>query len=447
MSENKDYEDMSLEELKKLQEERQKQDYISNLKEWDNKEEQKQKKLQEEAAKKHDEEVIENFLSAHPEYQKPTDNKLGQEQGERKGKEVSSLEKYYNGYYEREHKFGTGTIKIDKVPQVDLQTRKGDGFVNVGWNAIFKDGYDIFQNAYDDSGCDDDVSSWSPADVYAKMVWNTWICKADLFRVAVKGLAINPGQGLSVQIRKYGSFGDPSELNACECASCASITFSTYSLTLKQYNLEGIVCDKDIWDVGGVLMDSYIDAMSDSWARWFDEQIYSELESASPGHTETLGTAISCTPGFTGSCCSDNSLTNLYHAVMNIIATMREATEPTNPDYMIISPTVASIFKRMQEPSRVLGNNEISFDSQGRLTKLGGLNVIEYCGANSCTDKSAEVVAVVIDSRRAVGAVFGQKPKMYKKFVQECNSYQIDWWSYFAVGELDTNCIAHIVNP
>ena len=126
---------------------------------------------------------------------------------------------------------------------------------------------------------------------------------------------------------------------------------------------------------------------------------------------------------------------------------MREGANPYNPDYMLISPTVASIFKRMQTPTPVMGMGDVSFDSDGRIKKIGGLKVIEYCGANSCTDAADEVVAIIIDSRRAVGAVFGERPKTYKFFQTNCNSYRIDQWAYFAVGELDTNAIAHIVNP
>jgi len=89
----------------------------------------------------------------------------------------------------------------------------------------------------------------------------------------------------------------------------------------------------------------------------------------------------------------------------------------------------------------------IKIDDDGRLVRFNGLKVIEYCGANACSTATDTVFAVIIDSRRAVGAVFGERPKMYKFFQTNCNSYRIDWWSFFAVGELDTSAIAHIVNP
>ena len=446
----KPIEEMTPEELKEYENSLNKELKIRELKE-------KQAKLEEavkaEETKQKEEEMSalkdewkNEFYEEHPEYKpKPKINDAGQTKDESK----SPMLTYYNNYYERNKKIETESgfaVDLDK----DLSKTQFQ-LTNTGKPGVGT--FDkIFENTNSDSGCDDVVSAWSPADTYSKIVWNTMVCKADLFKLCVPGIAINPGDGLSVQIRTYGAFGDPSELGACECASCASISFSTYSLTLKQYNLEGIICGKDIWDVGNVLMDSYLDSMSDSWARWFDEQIYSELETASPGFTQTLANAISCTPSISGDCCTDTSLVDLYNAVRIAKADMHEGTtdDPAHvykPDYLIVSPTVAAIFGRMQEPTVMPWVNDVKFDENGNLSKINGLKVVEYCGANSCTDTSSEVVAIMIDSRRAVGAVFGQRPKMYKFFQTNCNSYRIDWWAYFAVGELDTDAICHIVNP
>jgi hypothetical protein len=360
-------------------------------------------------------------------------------------KMASAWESHYNSYFDR-HKdvttHGLQTHKLTKdIPDVQFQ------LLNAGKPGVCGFGK-IFENTDSDTGCEDVVDAWSPADTYAKIIWNTFVCKADLFDLVVKGIAINPGDGLSVQIRTYGAFGTPSELGACECGSCATITLSTYTLTLKQYNLEAVLCEKDIWDVGGVLMDSYIDSMSDSWAAFFDYQIYSELESASPGNDIELDNALACSASLvTDGCCIDQSLYDLYNAVIDAKVAMKEGTNPYKPDYIIMSPSVAAIFKRMQSPTPMPWVADVKFSDDGDLIKIGGLKVVEYCRATACTDGTGEVVAIVIDSRRAVGAVFGERPKMYKEFQQNCNSYRIDWWSFFACGELDTNAITHITNP
>jgi len=434
-----EYENMSLEELQELRKNREKAKIVADLKVEDEKKAQKEKEAYENEIRKS---IKEELLKQNPELQPKA--KIPDINTEVKSNtDTSPMVKYYNSYKKRHTEFESKSQY--KKNREELDKIRFQIYENQSWKECGFDG--IFGNTDSDSGCEDVVDAWSPADTYAKIVWETFVCTADLLKICVKGLAINPGDGLGVQIRSFGAFGDPTSLHACECASCASITFSTYSLTLKQYNLQAIICDMDIWDVGGILMDSYLKSMANSWAQWFDAQIYAELETATPGTTETLTTALACSPAISGSCCTDTALLELYNAIHNLVANMREGANPYNPDYIIVSPTVAAIFKRMQTPTPMPWMGDVSFDSEGRLSKIGGLKCIEYCGANSCTNTSSEVVAVVIDSRRAVGCVFGQKPKTYKYFQTNCNSYRIDQWAYVAIGELDTNAIGHIVNP
>ena len=448
MTNEKSLEDMTPEELASYEEGLNKELKLRELKkkqaQIDAENSETEKKLEEDKVAQWEADRLEQWYKDNPE--KAPQDKIPAPGAETKGDQENSFAKYYVEYCKRNEKVETNS-KYEGVLAEAKQT-KFQVYRNQRWEETSING--LWINTDSDTGCEDIVDAWSPDDIYAKMIWETFVCKADLFKVAVKGISINPGDGLGVQIRAFGAFGNPTELNSCECASCASISFKTYPLTLKQYNLEAIVCDKDIWDVGGILMDAYIKAMSNSWAQWFDAQIYSELNTAAPGTTETLPSAISCTPAITGSCCTDASLVNLYNSVHNIVASMREGTGlagPYDPDYVLISPTVAAIFKRMQTPTPMKWMGDITFDADGRLKKWGSLKVIEYCGANTCSAGSGDVVAIVIDSRRAVGAVFGQRPKTYKFFQSNCNSYRIDQWAYFAVGELDTDAIAHVVNP
>ncbi len=406
-----DLENLSYDEIKKRYEEAKKAEMLEELKA------KEQKKL-EDAKAEEKKAWEEEFLKKHPEY--APDDGLGETGTETKKKENKNIHAEVLKRYEQRY----------KRPFYNYDSGK--------W---------LLENTDDDSGCEDDVSEWSPADVYSTIIWNTAICESDLLSIAVKGLDIKQGNGLTVQIRKYGQFSAPTELGSCECASCSSISFSTYSLTLKQYNNEYIVCEKDIWDVGQVLSSSYLDAAKDSWKAFFDWQIYNELETATAGTSVTLNNALVCTPSIGGSCCTDTSLMDLYDAIHSAVDTAREGTNPYNPDVLIASPSVLGIFRRMQTPTPMYWMSDVKVDSSGNLTEIAGLKVIPYCRANSCATTSAEVMAIIIDSRYAVGAAFGQKPKMFKKFEQSCNSWQVDFWAFFACAELDTNAIIHIVNP
>ena len=449
----KDIDEMSTEELKEYEESLDKTIKVNSVKDKQKLIEEadsKEKEVKLEAAKVSNEaklaelkiEAEEAFYNDHPEF--APKSKIEQE-GEKKLTAVKSkFQESCEGYFERTKTVQTFTNHtndlVKGVPDIQFQTMR-----NGKWDTATFD--DLWANTNDDAGCDDLIGTWSPDDNYAKVVWNTAVCKCDLFKVCVKGLAINPGDGLGVQIRVYGQWGAPAALGACECATCTSIIRSTYSLTLLQYGLEGRVCDFDIFDVGNVLLDSTIDAMADSWASWFDYMIYNELFTATPGTDITLNAVLSCTPTQDATCCDDHSLMDLYDAVNRASADAREGTNPYKLDYMIISPTIASIFKRMNHASPVLLPGDVKFDSDGNLSKMAGINVIEYCRAQTCVSLTGVTVAILVDSRRAVGAVFGEQPKMYKRFVQECNSYHIDWWCYAGFGELDCSAIYHIINP
>ena len=438
---------MSPEELQTYEENLDKEIKLRNLKtkqvELDEQKAKETKETEDAAFEVQKNAALEAIYKEHPEYAPKEKIPTTGEPNPNAGEE-SKMQKFYNGYNERNDNFETASqykaAKLETVKDIRFQTYENQSYTEVGMGRLFS-------NTGSDADCPDDVSEWSPADVYAKIVWNTFVCKADLFKIAVKGIAINPGDGLGVQIRAFSAFTSPSEYAACECATCNALTFKTYPLTLKQYNIEAIVCDKDIWDVGSILMDAYLIAMADSWAAWFDQEIYDALEEATPGISTTLGDAINCTALIDGSCCTDTALYQLYNAVHVTVASMREGTNPYNPDYLLISPTVASIFKRMQHAQPMPWMADVTFDDDGRLKKMSGLKVIEYCGANGCTDLADEVVGIIVDSRRAVGAVFGERPKTYKFFQSNCNSYRIDQWAYFAIAALDLDAIAHIVNP
>lgn len=441
----KNVEDMTAEELQAYEDELNKEIKLRDIKrkaeELKIAKEEEAKKEQEEAELIAEEKALEKIYADRPELRP---KELIPDTGtEGKNGTSNAMANYYKRFTNANAKtISKSGYEHDR--KEELESFRFQVYENQEYGECGIDG--MWGNTNSDSGCADVIGDWSPADTYAKVIWETFVCTADLMRICVKGLSINPGDGLDCQIRVAGALGDPASLTACECASCSSITWTTKQLTLKQYNLEAIVCKLHEWDAGKVIMDSYLKAMSNSWAQWFDKQIYAALEAATPGTTEQLAVDINCTPAVSGSCCTDPSLMNLYNAINALVASMREGTNPYDPDYCIISPTVANIFKRFQTPTQAFPYGDVQFDSDGRLKKVGGMKVIEYCGANSCTDLADEVVAIVIDSRRAVGCVFGQKPQLYKYFATNCNSTRLDMWAFVAIGALDLNAIGHVIN-
>jgi len=297
-----------------------------------------------------------------------------------------------------------------------------------------------------DSGCDTDISNWSPSENFIKAIWHTVYAESKLLGVASVNFNVAAGAGNVVDIRTIGKFSAPSELAACECGSCASNSLSKYSITLKQYALGTVICGFDLHDIGYDYYKKTVEAMGKRYAEFFDDQLWSELNTATAGYTKDLDNALSCTPSIAGSCCTDSSLVDLYNAVVDVVAYMQG--QDYEPDYIIMHPSVSAILKRMQTPSvQPWASSIISIDSEGRLAKFNGLKVIEFSGASSCTNASGTHVAIVIDSRRALGAAFGKKPFLKKEESASCNSTELYMWSYFNCAELDTGAISHVQNP
>ena len=406
-----DYEEMSLEELKKLKEEREKLELVAALKAEDEARELAKKQEYEAKLRAEIEEKVRNELSitADPKLVQPT--------------EVSrDVEK--NEYVEY----------LKKVTKGELHTYESLGA-------------ETFNFTTSDDGCDVDVSSWSPEDVYVNAIWHTMYESANLFRVAVKGIDINKGDGMTVQIRAITRFSKDditTTSSACECISCSSTSFKTYSITLKQHGISTEICEYDIWDVGEALRTEYLKSLGETWAEFFDWQIYNELETATPGYSSSIATAdFSCDFSISGSCCTDSTLMNLYNAIDDVITDMRAAYY--KPDYIIMHPTVARMFRAMQTPSPIFAAT-VEIGKDGALKSVLGVPVIEYNAANSCSDAdSGDVAVIVVDSRRAVGAAFGQRPKLEKDRNIDCNSTTYAMWSFFGAAELDTNAIGHVV--
>ena len=299
------------------------------------------------------------------------------------------------------------------------------------------------------SDCDNVISAWSPTETYANIVWHAMYCEANLFSVCVKGLDISAGDGLNLTIRTIGKFGNPAAATSCECLSCVSASLSEYHLTCLQYGEVTEVCSFDVFDAGEIYRREYLKAFGKIWAQFFDATIYAGMEAAAAGTIVDLAAVLTCDASLVSTnCCANADLLNFYNATNSVVAQMREGVTPYEPNVMIVSPTVASIFKNMQTPQvAAWAETVIKLDGAGKLVRFNGLKVIEYCGANSCATTANEVYAIILDTRRAYGAAFGKRPSLEKDRNIDCNSWTYAMWCYFAHGALDVNAIAHIKSP
>lgn len=328
----------------------------------------------------------------------------------------------------------------------DFIKRKEIDYKQYGYGMQDPNGNYAFTDS--DSGCEDNINSWSPADVYCDLIWQeAWCGKQLSGAITVQACDIKAGDGLAVQIRTIDSSDMSSSLGACECSSCSSNVFSTYSLTLARYDVYKVTCGLDVFDVGDVLKSSIVTSMARAFITGIDGLIWTAISGASPTCSQTLAGAADCDASrqSDGNCCT--YAPELYKAIVDAEANRRAAGYGANGFYLIIHPTVAAFLKYKEGANAPSWVNNISMEGN-KLSRIGEIKVIEYCGANSCTDKSSEVMAILVDPERAVGEAYGKRPTLKTdEDPIECDSTKLVMRTYVAVSALDTGALCHIKNP
>lgn len=412
----KDYSEMSLDELKELKANQEKQDIIAEL--------EAKQKAEKEAAEKEYKEKMEAELR---------EKILNEETSDDTKVELNT---------------DVQTVKDVKEEHVSLKTLKN---LSSDKGIYTYEGFETggtfnFEDPSDDPADTDcpmgDISDWTPSENFVNAVWHEMYESANLLRVAVPGLDISKGAGNVVNIRTIARFerGDiTTNEESCGCLSCTSTSVSKESITLQQHGIKAELCEFDIWSVGEKFRQEWLKSLGGVWAEYFDYRIYNELETADPGHNETVTYAAAA---LSGSCCTDGFLLDLYNAVDALVTDMR--ADYYKPDYMIMHPEIAATFRRMMDVKPIFADT-IEIGKNGKLKSILGIEVIEYNDANKGSSAgTGDELIIVLDSRRAVGAAFGKRPSMESERNIDCNSHTYAMWCYFNAAKLDKDAIGHI---
>jgi hypothetical protein len=295
------------------------------------------------------------------------------------------------------------------------------------------------------TACPTDVANWSPEGVWVAAIWHDFYEYANLLQVVVPGLNIDKGAGFRALIRTISPFSTndiTSSLDPCECLSCTSTSINKTYIDIEEHGFSTVICEHDLWDVGEVLRTATLKEFTLVWSKFFDEEIYAALDAAT-GNADANQELDSCVSGcgeIAGSCCTDTFMMDLYCAFDRAILEMRAAYY--NPDFIIIHPEVSAVFRGVQGPQPVFYNSALKWGENGKLLSIFGVKVIEYNGANRIGD--GENIAIILDSRRAIGAPFGMRPKMESEYNKECAAYEYYMRCYWGVDVLTENAIALI---
>jgi len=305
------------------------------------------------------------------------------------------------------------------------------------------------------------VNTWVPEDVYADMVLDGLVCYGQLSGVVTSmEYDFTAGGGDTIQVRYVSprTHSCTSLGKNCNCLSATSTTFGTYDIPVRPWGDYDLICGFSIWAAKGNIVSKVLNEMSKRMAKCRDAEIWSELTSGFGVPASIVASSVSCSDskGIGGSCCTYSF--NLYNSVVSLMKEMQGRSY--EPDYVIMHPEVAAYLYFKDGTGYPIGVMPgTTFSSDGKLLTIAGLKVIECCNANRCnniggTDElntfdviDGSVQAVVIDSSRAIGEVWGKRPTFSEFYENDCDRYKYVLWQYWGCSELDTGAIGWVVNP
>ena len=310
------YDDMSLEELEKLQEERKKAAIIKQFKA----DEEAKVKLE---LEEHDKQVKDLAVQEYIDSQnvsQPDQIVITPDQ---------TPNKPTNSYSD-----STWTISDPKEELKDIEKMyKEAGLkMDVEYGGEYENHNTDFgakpfsYTAGTDNGCDETSqleNNWSVSQNFCSFVWHAKECYMGLGFLCASVCDIKAGDNARLDIKVISARSDPNSVSACTCLSCASNTFDKYSITINQLGDYAVLCSWDEFQVGSSYRRAVLKSMAQHWGVYFDAQIWATLLAATAGYTETLNNTLDCNGVISGSCCTNGS--DIYGRLLDLDARMREA--------------------------------------------------------------------------------------------------------------------------
>ena len=322
--------------------------------------------------------------------------------------------------------------------------------------AYQKYGIESFIAVDSDADCDDDVHAWECEDCFVDSIMYAVICKSDILgKVGHRVFAHDKGCGGQIQVKTINipspstDWGYPATLSPCECLTCVTNAFSTYTIQIKKYGDYRVICNADEI-LAGDLQGPVMQTMAIRLAERIDHEIVTNLLAAANVYGVNLG--VSCGSATRTTNCCEWTI-DLWDAIMELEGDMRAGGYFGNSDpVLLINPDVAVYLKYrngLSIPPWMIGSIQMDGTT---ITKIGNIKVIETCHMNACsTDGGATdggAMALLIDPDRAFAEVWAQKPKFRTDYDPiECDSTKLVVFAYGAFDVLDPGAIGVISNP
>jgi len=296
------------------------------------------------------------------------------------------------------------------------------------------------------------VDDWVMQDVYADLILDGVVCYGQLSGViTAMEYDFTAGGGNMIQVRAMSARTTSCTSywagEACAELSATSATMKTYNIKVAAWGDYDLLCHYSLWESTGPVKEMIAKEMSKRMAECRDEELWSNLatDAGATSVNVDIETAVPCqNAGIVGSCCT--FAYNLYNSIVSVQKHMQG--DAYKPDFVIMHPEVSQyLYMKDGSGYHVSHLPTVKFTDQGQLDTIAGMKVIECCNANKCTGGTGAVMAVVIDSSRALGEVWGKRPTLSTDYINISDSTRLVLWQYWGSAVLDPEAIGWISNP
>lgn len=306
---------------------------------------------------------------------------------------------------------------------------------------------------YELTDCDDDsggAGAWIPSQKFSDFVLRGVYQSGDISgKACVIGADLSAGDGDTFNFRMVTKRSDSCGTTGCgNCLSMASTDFDDVTVDISQYGDYDKIANFADWQAKGDVIGSVAIEMGERLAHCRDKALWTALCGASPNTTGTTVASWSSSRTLDSSCCTFSF--DIYNEIID--ARQHLMGDGYNPDYVLIHPYVASyLYYKEGAAGQPLNTfSLVKYDDKGYLSSIAGMNVIEVKAAvadDADPSDGGDELAFVIDSSRALGEVWGQRPKFNEFYDGQCNATELTVWMYWGCDTVDDDAIALITNP
>jgi len=296
---------------------------------------------------------------------------------------------------------------------------------------------------------DANAANWIPTEDYANLILEGVVCYGQLSANGISALEYNmaAGNGDTVNVRTVTARTHSCATSGCGCFSVTSNTLSDVKIQVYQWGDYDKICDWTSWKANGNILQVVAKEMAKRMAKCRDAQIWTQLCAATPNVTGRTKAVWSVKESIVSTTCCAYQF-DLYNSIVSVRQHL--IGDCYNPDVLLLHPYAAAYLYYKEGSVMPNFGSTIKFSADGsKIETLLGMRVIEVAVAaadDSSPASAGDEVAIILDSSRAFGEVFGKKPELHSFYDGKCNATELTVWQYWGSGVLDANAIGVVTS-